>query len=96
MTDIHCIPAPRGAPLAGNTLQVLSDGPPGTFADLSRQCPEGTYGLGLDFTFDCAGSPLVREQATAVQGRPGTLAPTRITPQPPTVSQSLGFHYMKK
>ena len=53
-----------------------------------------TGGRGLDFAFDCAGVPAVREQADAVPGPRGALILLGIAPRPLTISESLTFNYL--
>ncbi|MFE4625931.1 zinc-binding dehydrogenase [Streptomyces mirabilis] len=54
-----------------------------------------TGGRGLDFAFDCAGVPIVREQAASVLGLNGSLILVGITPQPLTIS-GLTFNHLSK
>ncbi|MEU6201007.1 zinc-binding dehydrogenase [Streptomyces sp. NPDC047061] len=65
----------------------------GDFADQVRSA---TGGRGLDFAFDCAGVPAVREQAASVLGLNGVLVLVGITPQPLTISEGLTFNYLGK
>ncbi|MFF3634288.1 zinc-binding dehydrogenase [Streptomyces sp. NPDC002250] len=52
--------------------------------------------LGLDFAFDCAGVPAVREQAASVLGMGGSLIVVGITPKPLTITEGLTFSYVQK
>ncbi|WP_345435440.1 zinc-binding dehydrogenase [Actinoallomurus vinaceus] len=64
--------------------------------DFAEQVLAATAGRGLDYAFDCAGAPVVREQAAAVLGQQGALVLVGITPHPLTVSEGLQFNYLKK
>ncbi|GAA3467462.1 zinc-binding dehydrogenase [Nonomuraea roseola] len=64
--------------------------------DFADQVRTATAGRGLDFAFDCAGVPAVREQAAAVLGLDGALILVGITPRPLTVSEGLTFNYLRK
>lgn len=64
--------------------------------DFVEQVRAATAGRGLDFAFDCAGVPAVREQAAAVLGRNGALILVGITPRPLEVSEGLMFNYLCK
>ncbi|MFD6995996.1 hypothetical protein ACFWA5_06880 [Streptomyces mirabilis] len=55
-----------------------------------------TGGRGLDFAFDCADVPIVREQAASVLGLNGSLILVGITPQPLTLSEGLTFNHLSK
>ncbi|MFE4963152.1 hypothetical protein [Streptomyces sp. NPDC056660] len=55
-----------------------------------------TGGRGLDFAFDCAGVPIVREQAASVLGLNGSLILVGITPQPLTIGEGLAFDHLSK
>ncbi|MBV1854340.1 zinc-binding dehydrogenase [Catellatospora sp. NEAU-YM18] len=67
-----------------------------TSDDFTNQILTATGGRGLDFAFDCAGFPAVREQAAAVLGQHGALILVGITPQPLTISEGLTFNYLSK
>jgi D-arabinose 1-dehydrogenase-like Zn-dependent alcohol dehydrogenase len=64
--------------------------------DFADQVHTATAGRGLDFAFDCAGVPAVREQAAAVLGQHGALILVGITPQPLTITEGLTFNYLAK
>ncbi|MFI9848409.1 zinc-binding dehydrogenase [Nonomuraea sp. NPDC051941] len=64
--------------------------------DFADQVRAATAGRGLDFAFDCAGVPAVREQAAAVLGLNGALILVGITPKPLTISEGLTFNYTRK
>jgi threonine dehydrogenase-like Zn-dependent dehydrogenase len=64
--------------------------------DFADQVRAATAGRGLDYAFDCAGVPVVREQAAAVLGQHGALILVGITPHPLTISEGLHFNYLKK
>ncbi|MFF5211048.1 zinc-binding dehydrogenase [Streptosporangium sp. NPDC000396] len=64
--------------------------------DFAEQVRVATAGRGLDFAFDCAGVPAVREQAAAGLGRHGALILVGITPKPLTISEGLTFNYLGK
>ncbi|MFI9612093.1 zinc-binding dehydrogenase [Streptomyces sp. NPDC052023] len=64
--------------------------------DFADQVRAATAGQGLDFAFDCAGVPAVREQAASVLGRGGSLILVGITPRPLTITEGLTFNYMMK
>ncbi|MFF2244409.1 zinc-binding dehydrogenase [Arthrobacter sp. NPDC058130] len=63
------------------------------FADHIRTA---TGGRGLDFAFDCAGVPAVREQAASVLGLNGALILVGISPRPLTITEGLTFNYLGK
>ncbi|MFJ3808669.1 zinc-binding dehydrogenase [Streptomyces sp. NPDC090073] len=65
-------------------------------SDFADQVRAVTEGRGLDFAFDCAGVPAVREQAASVLGLGGSLILVGITPRPLTVTEGLTFNYMQK
>lgn len=65
-------------------------------ADFAQTVLEATGGRGLDFAFDCAGAPAVREQASSVLGRHGALILVGITPKPLTITEGLTFNYLSK
>ncbi|MFF5479562.1 zinc-binding dehydrogenase [Streptomyces sp. NPDC012935] len=67
-----------------------------TAPDFAEQVRAATGGKGLDFAFDCAGVPAVREQAAGVLGRGGCLILVGITPRPLTITEGLTFNYMMK
>ncbi|GAB4060998.1 zinc-binding dehydrogenase [Catellatospora paridis] len=67
-----------------------------TADDFTDQILAATGGRGLDFAFDCAGFPAVREQAAAALGQHGALILVGITPQPLTISEGLTFNYLSK
>ncbi|BCJ75083.1 alcohol dehydrogenase [Catellatospora sp. IY07-71] len=67
-----------------------------TAGDFTDQILKVTGGRGLDFAFDCAGFPAVREQAAAVLGQHGALILVGITPEPLTISEGLTFNYLSK
>ena len=67
-----------------------------TADDFAEQVLQATAGRGLDFAFDCAGVPAVREQAAAVLGQQGALVLVGITPHPLTISEGMGFNYLMK
>ncbi|MEU3856458.1 zinc-binding dehydrogenase [Streptomyces sp. NPDC028722] len=64
--------------------------------DFADQVRAATAGQGLDFAFDCAGVPAVREQAASVLGMGGCLILVGITPRPLTITEGLTFNYMAK
>lgn len=64
--------------------------------DFADQVGTATGGRGLDFAFDCAGVPAVREQAASVLGRNGALILVGITPKPLTITEGLTFNYLGK
>ncbi|MFD9539866.1 zinc-binding dehydrogenase [Streptomyces sp. NPDC060022] len=64
--------------------------------DFADQVRAATAGRGLDFAFDCAGVPAVREQAAAALGLGGVLILVGITPRPLTISEGMLFNYMGK
>ncbi|MCX4515330.1 zinc-binding dehydrogenase [Streptomyces sp. NBC_01619] len=64
--------------------------------DFADQVRVATAGRGLDFAFDCAGVPAVREQAAAALGLGGSLILVGITPKPLTITEGLTFNYMMK
>lgn len=64
--------------------------------DFADQVRTATGGRGLDFAFDCAGVPAVREQAAAVLGLNGVLILVGISPRPITISEGLTFNYLGK
>ncbi|WP_245687271.1 zinc-binding dehydrogenase [Streptacidiphilus griseoplanus] len=64
--------------------------------DFADQVRAATDGRGMDFAFDCAGVPAVREQAASVLGRGGSLILVGITPKPITITEGLTFNYMCK
>lgn len=55
-----------------------------------------TAGRGLDFAFDCAGVPAVREQAASILGLNGALILVGISPRPLTITEGLTFNYLNK
>ncbi|MFF3517253.1 zinc-binding dehydrogenase [Streptomyces sp. NPDC002573] len=87
-------------PLPGARERALSFGAdlaldPGA-DDFADQVRAVTGGRGLDFAFDCAGVPAVREQAAAVLGLGGVLILVGISPRPLTISEGLTFNYLGK
>ncbi|MGY4924573.1 zinc-binding dehydrogenase [Streptomyces sp. 900105755] len=64
--------------------------------DFADQVRAATEGRGLDFAFDCAGVPAVREQAASVLGPGGSLILVGITPRPLTITEGLTFNYLQK
>ncbi|MFF4316169.1 zinc-binding dehydrogenase [Streptomyces sp. NPDC001507] len=64
--------------------------------DFADQVRAATDGRGLDFAFDCAGVPAVREQAASVLGPGGSLILVGITPRPLTITEGLTFNYLQK
>jgi threonine dehydrogenase-like Zn-dependent dehydrogenase len=64
--------------------------------DFADQVRAATGGRGLDFAFDCAGVPAVREQAAAVLGQSGVLVLVGITPHPLTITEGLTFNFLSK
>lgn len=64
--------------------------------DFADQVREATAGRGLDFAFDCAGVPAVREQAAAALGLGGSLILVGISPRPLTITEGLTFNYLGK
>src|SRR5689334_15600981 len=45
--DLRPIRSPRGIPFLGNTPQIPDTNPFGYFAELSKQFPEGIYGMDI-------------------------------------------------
>ncbi|MEW2306584.1 hypothetical protein AB0958_42685 [Streptomyces sp. NPDC006655] len=45
--DLRPIRSPRGVPLLGHTPQIPDTNPFGYFAELSKQFPEGIYGMDI-------------------------------------------------
>ena len=86
------LPGARDRALAFGADLAL-DPAAGDFAD---RVLTATNGRGLDFAFDCAGVPAVREQAAALLGRDGALILVGITPRPLTISEGLTFNYLCK
>ncbi|WP_369251173.1 zinc-binding dehydrogenase [Streptomyces sp. R41] len=64
--------------------------------DFADQVRAATGGRGLDFAFDCAGVPAVREQAAAALGLGGVLILVGISPRPLTITEGLTFNYLGK
>jgi threonine dehydrogenase-like Zn-dependent dehydrogenase len=64
--------------------------------DFADQIRTATGGRGLDFAFDCAGVPAVREQAASVLGLNGALILVGISPRPLTITEGLTFNYLGK
>jgi threonine dehydrogenase-like Zn-dependent dehydrogenase len=64
--------------------------------DFAGQVRAATAGKGLDFAFDCAGVPAVREQAVSVLGLGGCLILVGISPRPLTITEGLTFNYLQK
>ncbi|MEV5753048.1 zinc-binding dehydrogenase [Actinoallomurus sp. NPDC052308] len=86
------LPSARERALAfGADLALDPAGP-----DFAEQIRAATAGRGLDFAFDCAGVPAVREQAAAVLGLGGALILVGITPKPLTITEGLTFNYLCK
>lgn len=86
------LPGARERALAFGADFALDPAAP-AFADQVRAA---TGGRGLDFAFDCAGVPAVREQAASVLGLGGALIPVGITPRPLTITEGLTFNYLQK
>lgn len=53
VTDLRPIRSPRGIPLLGHTPQIPHTNPVAYFGELSKQFPEGIYGM--DIAGDRAG-----------------------------------------
>ncbi|MET9089907.1 zinc-binding dehydrogenase [Streptomyces sp. NPDC004237] len=86
------LPSARERALAFGADHALDPADP-DFADRVRAA---TDGRGLDFAFDCAGVPAVREQAASVLGLGGSLILVGITPRPLTITEGLTFNYLQK
>ncbi|WP_254705583.1 zinc-binding dehydrogenase [Streptomyces vilmorinianum] len=67
-----------------------------TAPDFADHVRAATGERGLDFAFDCAGVPAVREQAASVLGQGGALILVGITPTPLTITEGLTFNYLGK
>ncbi|MFJ9352312.1 zinc-binding dehydrogenase [Streptomyces sp. NPDC101237] len=86
------LPSARERALAFGADLALDPAAP----DFADQVRAATGGRGLDFAFDCAGVPAVREQAASVLGLGGSLILVGITPRPLTITEGLTFNYMQK
>jgi D-arabinose 1-dehydrogenase-like Zn-dependent alcohol dehydrogenase len=86
------LPAARERALAFGADLALDPAAP----DFASEVGAATAGRGLDFAFDCAGVPAVREQAASVLGLNGALILVGITPKPLTISEGLIFNYLCK
>ncbi|MGW2034209.1 zinc-binding dehydrogenase [Streptomyces sp. NPDC001811] len=86
------LPGARERALAFGADLALDPAAP-DFADRVRAA---TDGRGLDFAFDCAGVPAVRDQAASVLGLGGSLILVGITPRPLTITEGLTFNYLQK
>ncbi|CCK26123.1 dehydrogenase [Streptomyces davaonensis JCM 4913] len=86
------LPSARERALAFGADMALDPAAP----DFADQVRAATGGRGLDFAFDCAGVPVVREQAASVLGLGGSLILVGITPHPLTISEGLTFNYLSK
>ncbi|MGQ5635715.1 MULTISPECIES: zinc-binding dehydrogenase [unclassified Streptomyces] len=86
------LPSARERALAFGADHALDPAAP----DFADQIHAATGGRGLDFAFDCAGVPAVREQAASVLGLGGSLILVGITPRPLTITEGLTFNYMCK
>jgi threonine dehydrogenase-like Zn-dependent dehydrogenase len=65
-------------------------------ADFSKQVLRVTGGLGLDFAFDFAGVPAVRDQASDVLAPGGALVLVGLAPEPITLTSSVAFSRRKR
>ncbi|MGW2695291.1 zinc-binding dehydrogenase, partial [Streptomyces sp. NPDC001296] len=86
------LPSARERALAFGADLALDPAAP----DFADQVRAATGGRGLDFAFDCAGVPAVREQAASVLGLGGSLILVGITPRPLTITEGLTFNYLQK
>ncbi|MFJ9732608.1 zinc-binding dehydrogenase [Streptomyces sp. NPDC101171] len=86
------LPGARERALAFGADHALDPAAP----DFADQVREATGGRGLDFAFDCAGVPAVRDQAASVLGMGGSLILVGITPKPLTIAEGLTFNYLQK
>ncbi|MEV6834661.1 zinc-binding dehydrogenase [Streptomyces sp. NPDC051133] len=86
------LPSARERALAFGADHALDPAAP----DFADQVRAATEGRGLDFAFDCAGVPAVREQAASVLGLGGSLILVGITPRPLTITEGLTFNYLCK
>lgn len=85
------LPSARGRALAFGADYALDPAAP----DFADQVRAATAGKGLDFAFDCAGVPAVREQAASVLGLGGSLILVGISPRPLTITEGLTFNYLQ-
>jgi threonine dehydrogenase-like Zn-dependent dehydrogenase len=86
------LPGARDRALVFGADVALDPADPG-FAEAMRQA---SGGRGLDYAFDFAGVPAVREQASSVLGDHGALVLVGLTAAPLTISESLTFSFMNK
>ncbi|MGW2698333.1 zinc-binding dehydrogenase, partial [Streptomyces sp. NPDC001296] len=86
------LPSARERALAFGADLALDPAAP----DFADQVRAATGGRGLDFAFDCAGVPAVRDQAASVLGLGGSLILVGITPRPLTITEGLTFNYLQK
>jgi D-arabinose 1-dehydrogenase-like Zn-dependent alcohol dehydrogenase len=86
------LPVARERALAFGADVALDSAGPG-FAEAMLQA---TGGRGLNYAFDFAGVPAVREQASPVLGDHGALVLVGLTTAPLTISEGLNFSVMNK
>ncbi|MGW0212541.1 zinc-binding dehydrogenase [Streptomyces sp. NPDC003233] len=86
------LPGARERALAFGADIALDPADPG-FAEAVLRA---TDGLGLDYAFDFAGVPRVREQASPLLGNHGRLVLVGITAQPLTISEKMTFNLKNK
>ncbi|MEV6297421.1 zinc-binding dehydrogenase [Streptomyces sp. NPDC051896] len=86
------LPNARARALAFGADLALDPADPG-FAEAVLRA---TDGLGLDYAFDFAGVPRVREQASPLLGDHGSLVLVGITMEPLTISEKMTFNLKNK